>query len=105
MRAFGTALMAVLVVAALFWGNCYSCPQMLLAKAQHACCHRTKAPKDECATQGLRTFVKAEKAAPVSTLPVTVATIAPPAEHAPVSFTAAPLPVDSAPTLAVPLRI
>src|SRR4051794_13220589 len=51
MRALGTSVMALLVVAALFWGNCFSCPQVLLTASQHGCCHRTKAPKDDCKTQ------------------------------------------------------
>jgi hypothetical protein len=38
---------AALMVVALFWGNCLSCPQMLLSaaarKSAHGCCKRTKA--------------------------------------------------------------
>ncbi|MDE3167387.1 MAG: hypothetical protein KGN36_16410 [Acidobacteriota bacterium] len=97
--------MAILVVAALFWGNCYSCPQMLLAKAQHSCCHRTKAPQDSCSSQGLRSFVKAEKSSPVSAMPVTAAVPLPRAEFTPVSFPVMPLPVDPGAPLAVPIRI
>jgi hypothetical protein len=71
--------MAVLIVVALFWGNCFSCPQVLLA-AQHGCCHRNKAPKTECTSQGLQNFVKAEKASPDAVAPTVAAIIEPPAE-------------------------
>jgi hypothetical protein len=66
MRAVFNSLMAALVVVALFWGNCFSCPQVLLAAQKHSCCPHGKAGPSECKTQGLRNFVKAEKAAPVS---------------------------------------
>ena len=61
--------MAALVTVALFWGNCLSCPQVMLSlqknKASHDCCKRGQktAPKS-CASQGLQHFVKAEAAAP-----------------------------------------
>jgi hypothetical protein len=67
MRVFCNSLMAVLVVAALFWGNCFSCPQILLAAQKHGCCPHgkadSKADPKECKTQGLRSFVKADPAA------------------------------------------
>ena len=66
MRAFFNSLMAALVVIALFWGNCFSCPQILLAAQKHRCCPHGKADPKECKTQGLRNFVKAEKSAPVT---------------------------------------
>ncbi len=91
MRTVCTSVMAVLVVVALFWGNCFSCPQVLLSSAQHGCCHRTKAHKTDCNNQGLQNFVKAEKAAPVSSLPVTTALAAPLPEFA--SISAGVLPV------------
>ena len=31
MRALANSLLAVLVLVALFWGNCFSCPQLLIA--------------------------------------------------------------------------
>ena len=104
-RALYTSAMALLVVAALFWGNCFSCPQVLLSADQHGCCHRTKVPKPDCKTQGLKNFVKAEKAAPVSLMPVEVATVAPPValEVAPVAVRPASLEIT--PSFAVPLRI
>jgi hypothetical protein len=90
MRAVFNSLMVALVVVALFWGNCFSCPQMLLAAQKHSCCPHGKANPSECKTQGLRNFVKAEKAAPVA--PATVAA----------AVTAAPLPVAS---LSAPLAV
>ena len=105
MRAFYTSLMAVLVVVALFWGNCYSCPQLLLAAAQHGCCHRSKAPKSECSTQSLQSFVKAEKDAPVSIAPVAVAAIAPPAQIGAVSQPVSVVPTLHTSQLTPPLRI
>jgi hypothetical protein len=55
--------MAALIVVALFWGNCLSCPQMLLTAAAHQpahnCCHRTKSTGTRCQSQGLQHFLKA----------------------------------------------
>ena len=64
--------MALLIIAALFWGNCFSCPQLLVAQ-KHGCCPHTKSAKTECQTQGLKNFVKAEKSAPAA---ITVAAVA-----------------------------
>ena len=56
-------MMAALIVVALFWGNCLSCPQMLLAIAAHQpahnCCHRSKSTGTSCQSQGLQHFLKA----------------------------------------------
>jgi len=60
MRAFLNSLMAALVVMALFWGNCFSCPQILLAAQKHGCCPHGKSEQKECKTQGLRNFVNAD---------------------------------------------
>jgi hypothetical protein len=64
MRTISNAAMAALVVAALFWGNCFSCPQILLASQSHqpahGCCHKTKDTSGNCQTQVLRHFVKAD---------------------------------------------
>jgi len=75
MRAFLNSVMAALVVVALFWGNCFSCPQVLLAAQKHHCCPRGKAdshgksdPQD-CNTQGLRNFVKADPAPLAALMP------------------------------------
>jgi hypothetical protein len=64
MRTISNTVMATLVVVALFWGNCFSCPQVLLAlkshQPAHGCCHRTNQTTQDCQTQVLRHFVKAE---------------------------------------------
>ena len=56
-------MMAALIVVALFWGNCLSCPQMLLTVAAHqpahGCCHKTKSAGTNCQSQGLQHFLKA----------------------------------------------
>jgi hypothetical protein len=84
-RAFSNSLPAVLVVAALFWGNCFSCPQLLLSLAKqdaHSCCKRRAPVPQRCTTNVLKHFVKAD--------PVSIAAPAVmPARQ--VSFTA-PLP-------------
>ena len=70
MRVISNTVMAALVVAALFLGNCLSCPEVLLAsQAQqpaHGCCHRGHQPASNpaCQSQALQHFVQAEKAAP-----------------------------------------
>jgi hypothetical protein len=69
MRKVSSSLLAALVVVALFWGNCLSCPQFLLAAkaagASHECCkrnHQSPQPtKTKCETQGLRNFVQNER--------------------------------------------
>jgi hypothetical protein len=68
MQRVSNIAMATLIVAALFFGNCLSCPQMLLAMAGqhpgHGCCHHP-APKIDCHSQSLSHFVKAQgQAAP-----------------------------------------
>jgi hypothetical protein len=79
MRTVFNSLMAALVVVALFLGNCFSCPQVLLSAQKHHCCPHGKSNPSDCKTQGLRNFVKAEKAAPAVPAPVTAALIAAPA--------------------------
>ena len=63
MRTFCSSFLAALIIAALFWGNCFSCPQILLA-SRHSCCHKTKQASAECQTRVLKHFVKAESASP-----------------------------------------
>jgi len=62
MRRVSSSLMAALIVVALFWGNCLSCPQMLIAVAAHqpahSCCHKTKSAGTTCQSQGLQHFLK-----------------------------------------------
>jgi hypothetical protein len=64
MRTFSNTAMAALLLAALFWGNCFSCPQALLAlkshQPAHGCCHRTRPTTENCQTQVLQHFVKAD---------------------------------------------
>jgi len=105
MRTFSIPLMVLLVVAALFFGNCFSCPQMLLAWQSHGplhnCCpHPRPQPVSAgCQTQGMQHFVKAGDSAaqplmvPVaaelaeapasSVLPNAAFFVPAPAEHAP----------------------
>ena len=70
-------MMAALIVVALFWGNCLSCPQMLLAAATHqpahSCCHKTKSAGTACQSQGLQHFLKASP----ETQTLAVAVVAP----------------------------
>jgi hypothetical protein len=72
-----TSFMAALVIVALFWGNCFSCPQALLAQQTHGCCHRTKSTPSTCQSQGLKNFVKAEGGVQVDPGPVVAAAVEP----------------------------
>jgi hypothetical protein len=84
MRQVSNILMATLIVAALFFGNCLSCPQMLMAMsgqhAGHSCCHHPSV-KIDCHSQSLSDFVKAQgNPAPALAIsnvlpPVAVATV------------------------------
>src|SRR5689334_1995645 len=61
MRALSTSFMAALIVVALFWGNCLSCPQVLLSVKAHACCKRSQKPATkQCDSQGLQHFLKSD---------------------------------------------
>jgi hypothetical protein len=63
LRAFSNSLLSLLVVAALFWGNCFSCPQLLLSLAKqdaHSCCKRRAPVTQKCTTNVLKHFVKAD---------------------------------------------
>jgi len=106
MRAFFNSLMAALVVMALFWGNCFSCPQILLAAQKHGCCPHGKADQKECKTQGLRNFVKADQVVKVA--PAVAQTAVPATLVAQVSVTTArvaPVPQNFSPPDLLPLRI
>jgi hypothetical protein len=63
MRTFSIPLTVLLVVAALFFGNCFSCPQMLLAgqshRPAHNCCPHPQPASAGCQTQAVQHFVKA----------------------------------------------
>jgi hypothetical protein len=65
MRAFSNSVLSAMIVAALFWGNCFSCPQLLIAlaqKASHGCCKRSAPVTRTCSTNALKNFVKADPA-------------------------------------------
>ena len=80
MRAFFTSVMSVLVIAALFWGNCLSCPQVLQAlvnhQPMHGCCHHSKKTPDGCTTQALHQYVKADPGASAQAPAVVAAPLA-----------------------------
>jgi hypothetical protein len=106
MRAVFNSLMSALVVVALFWGNCFSCPQILLAAQKHHCCPHGKSDPSECKTQGLRNFVKADKATPTVPAPVATVTIAPPPTTPRLSTTlVVPASPEYTPPDLLPLRI
>jgi hypothetical protein len=81
-RTVSNSIMAALVVVALFWGNCFSCPQLLAAlqsrQPSHGCCHKTKSTSSECQSQVLKSFVKAEPSVPALALPVVARFVEPP---------------------------
>jgi len=70
MRAVSNSLLAFLLLGALLWSNCLSCPQLLLSLASHApahdCCnHPGKQPvpsRDNCQSFAVKHFVKADPA-------------------------------------------
>src|SRR5579871_4228192 len=84
MRTVSTSIMAALVMVALFWGNCFSCPEAVLAYAAHRpahhCCHNSKASTPGCDTQNLQQFVKTYTDAPAIAVPIAaLSTVEPPA--------------------------
>ena len=83
MRTVSTSLMVLLVVAALFFGNCFSCPQMLLAwnlhQPQHNCCPSPQPVSASCQAQGMQHFVKADSGAQPTIVPVVAELVASPA--------------------------
>ncbi|PWT97539.1 MAG: hypothetical protein C5B51_31255 [Terriglobia bacterium] len=104
MRIISNSIMAVLVIVALFWGNCFSCPQVLLAAQAHRCCHHTKAPAAGCQLQNLQSYVKA----PAADHAVPAASkfaepIAPVVAWR--NETSPPIPIDVTPPDLIPLRI
>ena len=72
-----TTVMAALLIVALFWGNCFSCPQALLLLQAHGCCHHTKPAPSTCQSQGLKSFVKAEGGVQVDPGPAVAAVVEP----------------------------
>ena len=97
MRMALHSFLVALIVSALFWGNCLSCPQMLLSRAapSHGCCKHKRAPG--CNTQDLRHFVKTDSASPVSPQPAALAKAAPPASAVLALTAFVPLPEVFAP--------
>jgi hypothetical protein len=93
--------MAALVTVALFWGNCLSCPQMLIAVAAHqpahSCCHRTKSTGTSCQSQGLQHFLKAGPEVQTPAVAVVAALTPAIAVSLPQGALAAPVEVQHAP--------
>ena len=114
MRTVSSLLMATLAVAAMLWGNCLCCPQILTAMTAHQpahnCCPKPKPVSTICPTQGIRHFVKADAAAQAPAVPVVAGLVEP---GAPVSlprqWISAPVPAEHGPpdvlSLTTSLRI
>ena len=70
MRAVSNLVLAFLLLGALLWGNCLSCPQLLLSLASHShshgCCKPSgKQPatsRNDCQSFALKHFVRADPA-------------------------------------------
>jgi len=78
----------MLVIAALFWGNCLSCPQLLLAmrahQPAHDCCKRNQKPATKsCDSQVLQHFLKTETGDQAPAVPAAEAVVAAIAAAAP----------------------
>ena len=69
MRVISSSVRAALIILALFWGNCLTCPQALMAQT-HRCCHKNKQSSPSCQTQVLRQFVKADPAPHAAPVPL-----------------------------------
>ncbi len=101
MKVFSSSLMALLVMAALFWGNCLSCPQVFQSLKQsgpsHGCCHHSKNDSQQCSTQSLRNFVRVDfsaQDAPAAVLAALAAALTAPGLP---EWTTAPAPAVHAP--------
>jgi hypothetical protein len=111
MKTVSSSLMGLLVVAALFFGNCFSCPQMLLAQQSHqpyhSCCHKPKPACTSCQAQGMQHFVKAgDHAAQPLIVPTAAGLIAAPTLIAqPNASSPVPSPSGHAPPGVLSLRI
>jgi hypothetical protein len=66
MRAVTNSLLALLLLGALLWANCWSCPQLLLCQPDrdpsHECCKHPAGSQKGCASFGLQHFVKTDPA-------------------------------------------
>jgi predicted amidophosphoribosyltransferase len=106
-------MMVLLVVAALFFGNCFSCPQMLLAwqshRPAHNCCpHPGPQPASAgCQTQSMQHFVKAgDSAAQPLMVPVAAELVEAPASSVLANADLiVPAPAEHAPPGILSLRI
>jgi hypothetical protein len=84
MRAVSNSLLSFLLLAALLWGNCLSCPQVLLSLTSHTpahdCCKPTgKVPvksQNNCQSFALQHFVKADPASQARLQPAAYAHVA-----------------------------
>lgn len=80
MRTIYSSIMAALVVVALFWGNCFSCPEAVLSYASqrpaHHCCHNSKTATPGCDTQNLQQFVKTHTGMQAPAVPVVALVVA-----------------------------
>jgi hypothetical protein len=74
-RIFSNSAMAVLIVVALFWGNCLTCPQMMPAhQPDHSCCHHKKTDaSQQCHSQDMQQFLKADPGVHAAPVPVMAA--------------------------------
>jgi len=100
MRKFAILAMVLLAAAALFWGNCLTCPQMLLASHQpaHPCCPNPHPGSVHCTTHEMQHFVKADAGAPAPTVPTVAESIEPAASVSlPRQWKSTPLPSEHAP--------
>jgi hypothetical protein len=104
MRTFSTSIMAALVIAALFWGNCFSCPLVLAAPA-HPCCPHTKAPAPGCDLQVLQHFVKVDSHAQAVPIVATVTAGLVQPQLADISPAAQPVAPDNTPPPTISLRV
>ena len=91
MKRWSSWLMAALMVAALFWGNCLSCPKMLLA-GSHSCCKHSKPISGQRCDRHLQQFVKSDSAPQTAAVPMVAAL--------PVAVETAPPAVASEPRVA-----
>jgi hypothetical protein len=69
--------MVTLVVAALLWGNCLTCPQM----ATHSCCPKPQPASFQCHMENMQHFVKAD--GPATSAPMAAELAELPAADAP----------------------
>ena len=96
MRVISSSVRAALIILALFWGNCLTCPQALMAQT-HRCCHKNKQSSPSCQTQVLRQFVKADPAPHAAPVPLAAELAAPPVAVPVAEWTSLPSAPEHAP--------